>query len=391
MKKTPTTKEIYNNLSSSLRFKLGIVDLPLKKNLNVLASVFSAFFKLTYLYLTDIQKNSFPDTADSEETGGTLEHWGRIYLGREPNKATKGIFKIKITSEIGTTISIGSGFKTTENSKNPGQLYLLEAEVTTTATEEEIEVTSDGEGSDFYQEVGDEFKTTQPIIGIGGLQYLESVKQQSLDDESLDDYRVKVLDALRLEPQGGSKGDYREWSRDAGGVRTVYPYLKESDAGVIQIYTEATVNDSSDGEGTPTQAILDDVAAVIESNPDTSIDPNKRARRPIQAFTEVLPIEISTVKVYITGLRDDSNAIRNAIESNLNTYLEGVRPFVDGLDLVEKKNDILYLANLQQVTQSVLTNGNFFLSFRMEINDEDKNIHTFVRENIPHLRNVSYV
>ena len=391
MKTIPTTKEIYNNLSSSIRQKLGITDLPLKKNLDALASVISGFLKMMYYYLTDIQKNSFPDTADSEKVGGTLEHWGRIYLNRDPNKAIKGVFIITITSTAGTVIPANTGFKTTENSTNPGQLYLLENEVITGGGSEEIRVVSDGEGTIYNQFPNDELRVTTPIIGLDELQLVSEVEQQPLDDEALDDYRAKILEAIQLEPQGGSKGDYREWSSDAGGVRIVYPHLKESDAGVVQVYVEATTLDSSDGLGTPTQAILDDVESVIEINPDTTIPANKRARRPIQAFIETLPIQIVPVDVTITGLNDDQTSVRTTISENLSDYLFNVRPFIDGVDLIKNKNDVLYLANLQQVTQSVLTNGNFFTNFAMSVDGVEKNVHTFTREKIPYLRNVNYV
>lgn len=387
----PTIIELHTRISNDLRNRLNLTDAQIKTVLNAFASVMSAEEKQLYLFLADIQKNLFVDTADSENIGGTLEHFGRIFLNRNPNPATQGVFNVSVVGVAGSVLVAGLGFKSNDTSKNPGQLYTLENEYTLTGSNDIIEISSNGGGVEFDLSVNNTLTITEPVIGVDSVVTVTEVVEQPLAAETLEDYRSDILLAIQLEPQGGSKTDYRVWASDAGGVRLVYPYVKNGDAGTVQVFVEATKADSSDGNGTPTQAILDDVTDVINFDPDDTKPTNERGRRPIQANLEVLEIEIVHVDVTITGLQDDSNSVRTAIQENLVTYLETVRPFVDGADLLRNKNDILYISGLQTVVVGVLTDGNFFSNFQMFVNDIEKNNHLFEKQYIPYLRNVTYI
>ena len=85
----PTISEIYQNISNDLKNKLNLSDDDLKKVLDAFAAVISAQIKLNYLFLADIQNNVFPDTADSELNGGTLNRHGLIQLNRLDRKSTR--------------------------------------------------------------------------------------------------------------------------------------------------------------------------------------------------------------------------------------------------------------------------------------------------------------
>jgi siroheme synthase (precorrin-2 oxidase/ferrochelatase) len=189
-----------------------------------------------------------------------------------------------------------------------------------------------------------------------------------------------------LEPQGGSKSDYRIWASDAAGVRFVYPYIKDSDGGTVQIFVE-----SSDNGGIPSQSILDDVEEVINFDPDETRPLSERSRRPVQANLEVLPIDPIDVEINITGLVDSSTEIREAIELNLIAFLNNIRPFVDGADLLRNKNDILFTARLQGVVTDVLSADNFFNDFNMLVDGGTQTSFIFAREKIPNLINVNYL
>ena len=334
----PNIKEIYDRIADDLRTRLGLTDTQLKSVLGAFASVIAAEVKLIYLTQSDIQKNLFPDTSDSELNGGTLEHFGRIYLNREPTPATEGVFNASVIGTIGSVLPAGLTFKSNDTSKNPGQIYLLDNEYTLSGTGDIIEIRSEGGGVDYDLSINDTLTITEPIIGVDQIITITEIVEQPFAAESSDDYRRAILDAIQLEPQGGAKTDYRIWSSDANGVRFVYPYVKENEAGTVQVYVEASLSDSTDGLGTPTAAI-----------------------------------------------------IKDAIKDNLEIYLYDIRPFVDGADLPRNKNDILYLAGLQSVVTGVLEASNFFSDFEMFVDGVSKTSDVFNRENIPYLRNVNYV
>ena len=391
MRPIPELQEIKDALANDFKDKLNLTDANLKYVLNALDVVLAAQFKLAYLYLSDVQNNIFPDTADSESIGGTLERLGRIYLNRNPRPATVGTFEASVTGSAGAVLRQGLTFKSNEDAKNPSQLYILDAEYTLTGTGDIIEIRSLGSGTEFDLDVNDNLTITEPILGVTQTITITTVIDQPLASENLEDYRQAILDAIQLEPQGGSKTDYRLWASDAQGVKKVYPKVKNDDAGTVQVYVEATTENSTDGYGTPSSALLTDVEEVIQFDPDETKPTNERGRRPIQAFLEVLPISIVPVDVNIVELNDDSAAVKTAIENNMKSFLEDVRPYIAGADLPRSKNDILYSARLQSVATDVLEASNFFNDFVMLVNGVGVTSFTFPVGEIPYLRTVTYV
>jgi uncharacterized phage protein gp47/JayE len=391
MREIPSLEEIKDTIANDLKTKLNLSDSNLKYVLNAMDSVLAAQFKLVYLYLSDIQNNIFPDTADIEANGGTLERLGRIYLNRNPRPATNGIFKVSLTGTAGGFLRSGLTFKSNENSKNPSQLFVLDADYIMTGVDDEIEIRSLGAGTSFDLDLNDELTITEPVIGVNNLVAVIEIIEQPIATEDIEVYRQNILDAIQLEPQGGSRTDYRLWSNDAQGVRKVYPYVKNGESGTVQVYVEATIENSTDGNGTPSLSLLEDVENVIFFDPDETKPLNERGRIPIQANLEVLAIEKLPVDVEIIGLADNSSDVLTAISENLNTYLRDIRPYIAGADLPRSKNDVLYSGRLQAVVTDVLSSSNFFTGFVMKVDGNVVNSYEFELGFIPYLRDVTYV
>lgn len=390
MREIPSVNDLKEALENDFKSKLNLSSTNLKYVLDAFDSVLAMQFKLMYLYLSDIQNQIFPDTADLEVNGGTLERLGRIYLNRNPRPATAGIFNLLVTGTNGAVLRSGLTFKSNENSLNPSQLYVLDNEVVMTSTTEIIQVRSLGGGTSFDLNLGDELTITEPVLGVNNLVVVDEVIEQPRASEDIEVYRQNILDAIQLEPQGGSKTDYRLWSSDAQGVRKVYPYVRNDDAGFVDVYVEATISDSTDGYGTPDSTLLGNVLEVINFDPDETKPLNERGRRPIQANVETLQIEIVPVDVTINGLVDSSPSVQFAIRQNIETFLYGVRPYVAGADLPRDKNDILYSARLQSVVTDVLDSSNFFNTLVMEVNGVEVLSSEFNLGFIPYLRNLTF-
>lgn len=390
MKPIPTIKEINTNISNDLRSKLNLAIDYLKKTLDAFALVLSAQFHLVYLYLSDIQDNMFPDKATTADQGGTLERQGMIYMNRNPFPDSVGSFKVSVTGVAGSVLRVNLTFKSNEDALNAGQVYILDAEYTLTGTADEIEIRSIGAGVDYNLNVGDNLTITEPVIGVDKTVTVTEVLVQPKAGETTELYRQAILNAIQLEPQGGSRADYRQWCTDAQGVRLVYPYVPDVDTGEVFVYVEATLADSNDGKGTPTQSILEDVEDVIEMDPDITKPINERGRRPAQSFPSILPIVLVPVDVAIAGLSDDSQSVRDAIKSSITDFLYDVRPFISGADLRRNKNDILYSGKVQSVVTDTLTNGNFFNLLTLYVGGNAITSYEFTLGNIPYLRDLTY-
>lgn len=391
MKPIPTIKELYADISSDLRSKLGLTIDYLKKTFEAQALVLAGFFHLAYLFLSDIQDNIFPDKATTADQGGTLERQGMIYMNRNPFPDSIGSFKLAVTGVAGSVLRVNLTFKSNEGTLNPGQLYILDSEYTLTGTDDEIEVRSIGAGVDYNLNVDDELTITEPVIGVDKTVSVLEVLEQPKAGETTELYRQAILNAIQLEPQGGSRADYRQWSTDAQGVRLVYPYVRDGGGPFVDVYVEATLVDSTDGKGTPSGSILTEVEEVIEMDPDVTKPLNERGRRPMQADVTVLPIVLVPVDITITGLNDGSASVQSAIRSSIIDFLNDVRPFISGADLRRNKNDTLYSGKVQSVVTEALINGNFFNVLDLYVDGNLVTSYEFTLGNIPYLRNLTFL
>ena len=388
----PTFSQLQTAIQADLEAEFG-VSIPSfgKSFLRVLSVVLAGILKLYYLATADVQKNIFPDTADTQANGGTLERFGLVKLNRLPFAARAGQYEVEVTGEIGATIPAQTTFKSDDDSANPGKLFVLDAAFTLTATTDTITIRALEAGNDSKMFVGETLTATAPILNVNQSAEVTVETIQPLAAETTETYRERVIDAYRLEPQGGAATDYRLWSADAQGVERVYPYAKSGASNEINVFVEATLADSTDGKGTPTGGILNDVADVIEFDPDTTRPITERGRRPLGVFdVHVLPVTIIDVDVQISGFVGLTTPIQNTITTALTNAINEIRPFVAAADIIENKNDIL---DTNKIIAEILNArpGSVFGTITLSINSTPMPTYTFADGNIPYVNSITFV
>jgi len=382
----PTLNELITSIRGDLEGKLGVL-IPIfgKSYLNVLASVQAAKIKLIYLAIASVQKNVFPDLAESEAVGGTLERFGRIKLNRNPFPSVAAIYTVKFSGEIGAVIKANTTFKSDDSSTSPSKLFILDADVVFTGTTQGIVLRALEGGLGSKLQAADTLTSTSPILNVGSVGLVQNVITEPLDAETLEVYRAKVVEAFRLEPEGGSGSDYRLWASDVQGVRTVYPYAKTGSANEIQIYVE-----SSDVSFLPDAQMLLDVAEVIEFDPDTSSPLEERGRRPLGVFNvEVLAVPLVLIDITIHGFVGLTANIVVDIEEALKSGLYKLRPFIAATDILAEKNDVVSNSklNFMLLNQNSYTFNN--ITFQIEGTAFDT--FTLTYGDVPVLNSISYV
>lgn len=393
----PTLNELYEDILDDLESQYTS-SIPLfgKVFLRAVAKVQAAKLKLYYLVTGFLQKNIFVDTADRESAGGTLERFGRVKLNRDPNPAVAGEYSCGVLGTAGSVISAGTTFKSSANSTSPGKLFVIDADFTLTVTDVSFPATDNitlralEGGTDSKLSVNDQLIATVPIAGVEKTVVVVSETTAPIDEEDIEEYRRKVIDAYQLEPQGGAATDYRLWSYDADGVQQVYPYAKDGASNEINVFVEATTADSTDGKGTPSSTILSDVESVIEFDPDTTKPLNERGRRPLGVFdVHVLAITVKEVDIEIPSFVDLTAAKQTAILASITETVNAIRPFVAAADVLENKNDIL---DVNKITSAILlaVPGSSFGSVVLKIDTVSVSTYTFENGDIPYLNSVTY-
>lgn len=380
----PTISQLYNAILNDLQSQFGASIPTIGKNfLRASAMVQAARLKLYYLVLGNLQKNIFVDTADPESAGGTLERFGRIKIDRNPFPAVAGQYQVVVTGSIGAVINSSQTFKSNDDSTSPGMLFILDNSHTLVSSPDTIVVRALVAGLDSKLSNGDNLTATSPIANVNSQVTVNSENIAPLAAETIEEYRAVVLQSFRLTPTGGSASDYRIWASDAQGVQQTYIYSVSGFPNQINLYVEAILIDSIDGKGTPTQAILNQVQADVNADPDTGL-----GRRPLQAIINYLPVTIKEIDIVVAGSSFTSDQ-KTAITAAMTEYLATVRPFVAGADVIANKNDIFSTNNIASVILNTVP-GSVFGAITLNVNSSPVASFQFLNGDIPSLNSITF-
>lgn len=384
----PTIQQLYTAILSDLETAYGN-NIPLfgKNFLRALASVQAAKLKLYYLAIGNLQKNIFVDTAEPEAIGGSLERFGRVKLNRNPNPAVAAQYEVEVTGTIGAIIPAQTVFKSDDNSVNPGKLFILDLEFELTSNPDTITLRALEAGVDSSMDVGETMTATIPLVDVNKSVEVTSETVEPLAAETIEEYRATVIEAYRSEPQGGSASDYILWGADAQGVESVYPYVTPGEVSQVDLYIEATVADSTDGKGTPSAGLIEEVEEVINFDPDETRPLSERGRKPIQVIVNyypIVPLDIDITVVGFAGTVDQESLVETAIREFINL----VRPFIDSADVLSEKNDTLTTNMIIGVITATVP-GVAFDSVQMEVDSSPLATYTFDNGEIPYFNSIT--
>jgi len=368
MAQIPTTLELFNDIKQNLETELGF-NIPVfgKIFLNALAGVQAAKLKLYWLAIAQVQKNIWVDTADPVAIGGTLERFGLIKIGRAPFPPTQGQYTVEVNGDVSAVIPSQSVFKSDDSSSNPGKLFILDTEFTILTQPDTIVLRALEAGAVSRLTVADTLTATSPLLNVTDQVSVTVEDVIPLSGEDIEAYRDLVVRAFQLESQGGAATDYRAWAADAQGVRFVFPFVKSGECSEINLFIEANQVDSTDGKGTPTVAIKDEVEEVVEFDPDTTRPTTERGRRPLQATVFFLDITPKDVIIIFVGSTNIDTALQTTIKNALVQEIDNIRPFIEAADIESNKNDVLDINTVISIAQELLSSGQSFDSVTMTV------------------------
>lgn len=385
----PTIAQLRAQIQADIEAAYGSNIPPFGKNfIRVLSAVKAAKLWLIYKYIGSVQKNSFPDLADPEETGGTLQRWGRIKLNRNPFTAVAGQYIVNVTGDIGSVVKAKTVFKSNSDSSSPGKLFILDNEFILESVQDQMTLRALEPGVDSRLDVYDQLTSTIPIDDVNKTVTVASEFVTPLAAETIEEYRLRTVTSFRTEPQGGAGTDYREWAADVQGVRQVYPYAKSGFPGEVIVYIEATRINSTDGKGTPSSGMIDQVEEAINFDPDTTV--TSRGRRPIQVVIDPQPVTIKSITIQIYGYENLTDTLRDQNEEALDELIDQIRPFIASAQPLDEKNDII---NTNKIISTLLqvNPGAIFGQIVLRVDGVEVTTQTFINGNIPFLDSVTYV
>jgi len=340
MRVIPSISQIYTGIKTSLETAFSIIIPTDEKNfLYGLTGTWATQIKTLFNYNASTQKNIWYDTADPESQGGTLERFGRTFILRDPYPATQGEYVCNVTGSAGAVIEALTQFTSDDTSLSPGFIYQLDTTYVLTGTGDTITVRSLTAGNIAKLAVGNTLTCTIPLINVSNSIEVASVAVSPIDAETTEQYRRAIDIGQRISPLGGAAGDYRIWGSEVAGVANIYPYTASGAVWQVNVFVEAFPADSTDGYGTPGTPMLNSVRDHILNDPITG-----RERKPMgvqlgNPYARVYPIAVKQITIQFSGAGSISADNQTLIKSALIEAVNGIRPFIAGIDDLALQND----------------------------------------------------
>ena len=322
----------------------------------IIAGVFITLYKQIGWFFLQI----FPETAYWKEVNvlgfriRPLVKWGVLIGVGPPRSGTqwRGKARVHVTS-INTRLNPGTQLK----SSLTGQIYItneikfLESEI------EEINITCTVPGTIGNLRIDDTLSFASPLGNVQRVATISDVAHDGVNDETEGEYRFRVVNRYRMQPQGGSLADYRLWASEVPGVLNTYPYNDANSPAGVLLYISG--NPAVFPDRIPSTALLIQVGDFCTFNPESG----RATRKPVTAildpdydgaYRNIHPVSIVSFDIFIHGLiRISPVEFADLVRPSIEDYFLGREPYIRGLSDDNNKTNIVSRNNVSSVVDQI--------------------------------------
>ncbi len=298
----PTVAAIRAQIVADIEGRIGTaVPILPKAFVRVLAVALAGLLSGIYRYAAWVYKQIFPATADEAALILKGEEYGvtRLAAVRWDGTATA-------TGTAGTLIPSGTLWTLA------GLVYSQKADATIAgggSIAVSLECLTAGIAGN--PDALDEFAIVTPLADVDSTAVYLATVIEGEDEEDIEDYRTRVLERIREQPQGGAAADYVGWAREVAGVVKAFAF--RTGAGYVTVYPLQAVTGVSRIPAAGKITEVQDYVGAVE-------------RRPMCANVLAAAMDELGVDFTITGLDPTDADTQDAIESALQTYLYAAYP-----------------------------------------------------------------
>jgi uncharacterized phage protein gp47/JayE len=318
----PTLEQIVDRIEADIASQLGLSALLPRSLETILARALGGGAHMLHFNAGWVARQIFPDTADSDR----LDDIGGFYkvTRKAPAFATGAVL---FTGTNDTLIPLG-----TIAQRADGVQFATDAAATIVGGQALVEVTAVVAGIAGDTDTATTLSLSSPIAGVDPSPTVESPGISGGAEEEADsDYVDRILERVRLIPQGGANRDYVGWAKEVPGVTRAWA-LQTQGLGTIDV-TFVVDND-------PTSLIPDATKlAEVEAYLDDG-------RRPATANLTVFAPATQDLDPSITLVPDTSD-IRTSVQAALEDFVRReTNP--GGTMTLTKINEAISTAALEQ-------------------------------------------
>jgi len=245
----PTLTQIVDRIRGDFKSGLGLTTILRRSFLDVLAKAEGGASHTLHGHIEWASEQLFPDTADEE----FLLRWGTIF-GVPRNDATFAEITVEFTGTTGGNVPLGTIIQRAD-----GVEYEMQAAVVVPVlgTAQGI-ATASIAGLSGNISNGSTLSLLSPIAGVQSTAVVIGTVVEGEDQESIENYRTRVIERIQSPPAGGTVNDYIAFAKIAGVTRVWVTPTGLGEGTVVVYFVE-------DGQPViiPTQAKIDEVLAAM--------------------------------------------------------------------------------------------------------------------------------
>ena len=356
---TPSTKDINDNIIAQLQASLNqTIPLLPKAFLRVFSKVFAAVYITIYKYAGFMFLQEFIQTATDDETEingqivKPLTFWGRLILNEDRTPAIQAELTIDIivTNQVG---NLNSGSQLIGETNGITYLTLTTIALDAPTKQVDVRAASDQAGGNGAGAIGNladgsTISFANPLPNVARDASVNTTVTVGVDAETVDAYRLRIINRFQQRPQGGAFADYVTWGLPAIGIVNIFPYTSDC-PGQVDVYCEA--NTVIDPDGIPTTGQLQAVKDLIEL--DVS---GLATHRPVGALANTFVITRTPFDITVSGISNVDNlaTVESDITAALTEFFLSRGPFIIGLN-VPPRRDIITSSNVSGVVEDIVS------------------------------------
>lgn len=224
----PTLETLIKRNQADIESSIPGTDAKVRRsNLNVIAKIISACAHGLYGYIAYQAKQTFPDTADTEN----LDRHASLWLTVPRKAASYAIGQVVLTGTNDTLVEAG-----TVLIRADGLEYATNTDVTISGGQAIADVTALTAGQTGNALAGTALSLASPIAGVNGAATVHTTAMTGgSDQEENPDLSSRVIKRIQNPPHGGAKHDYELWALEVPGVTRAWVYPGEMGSGTVTV------------------------------------------------------------------------------------------------------------------------------------------------------------
>ena len=310
----PTIEQIKARIVSDLETAFNQSTPAILKSFNrVLAGALSGLIVLLYQSILWVYAQIFPDRADE----AALILLGKL-VGITRRAAVKAVIVADVAGTNGETVPTGVRFSAGTS------IYAVTTGGTIAGGVASCTLTAllAGDAGNVADGVALAIVSANPVLT--GVATVTGTTTTGADQESIDQYRARVVVRYKKRLTGGSPADYELWGLETPHFTWVSPYTDPLRPGTVVVYGK--VDNQTDGIATGGQLL--ELESYLTADPDTG----KRYRKPTTDELDLQPISRYAFNIAIQ-IKDGTPQLKAAILNAITEYIDSRAPYNEGVSI----------------------------------------------------------